>query len=507
MSIFGTKLLMRSHHPSFDTVPEATIVVDAGHLIWAATDLMKPLFGYAPEELAGQPVDILVAPDSRSAFSDIWIALDHAAPTDSGLFGLRKDGSQFPIDVSLRKLVNASGMMIVTLRDVEARRDIDEQARQVQKMAAIDRLAGGVAHDFNNILAIILGQAQLLLRHMPEEARDRARVQRIIAAGDRAAALTHQLLALSRKPLFDTRVLDLNETVEAQLEPLRSLVGETVEVVLRRGQAIGGTLGDAFQIEQILLNLAANARDAMAGGGRLTLETSNAEMDNDYIRIHPGAIAGRYVCLAVSDTGHGMTREVRARAFEPFFTTRETGSGGPGLGLTTVFGIVQQSNGFIYLYSEPGRGTTVKIYLPRADGENAIRPTVAVPRASETVLLVDDEETLREMIQEVLEDNGYRVLAAADPQTALAIAARDDSEIHLLLTDVIMPGIGGPELARQLRSLRPRVGVLYMSGYTEEAMADRGELEAGALLISKPFTQESLTRKLREALAAAESED
>jgi CheY-like chemotaxis protein len=296
------------------------------------------------------------------------------------------------------------------------------------------------------------------------------------------------------------RVLDVNGIVEGLKSMLGRLLGEDVELTFRGEQPLGRIRADPTQIEQILMNLAVNARDAMTNGGRLAIATFNAEMDEDYARVHAGAVAGRYVCLAVSDTGHGMTRDVQARIFEPFFTTKEPGKG-TGLGLATVYGIVKQSDGFVYVYSEPGQGTTFKIYLPRVD---AVADERAAPGpatgGTETVLLVEDEGSLRDLIAELLEANGYDVLAAESPAKAIETAERHPGTIHLLLTDVVMPGMNGRQLAAQVRERRPEIRVLYMSGYTEDAIAHRGVLEVGALLVSKPFTQESLTRKLREAL-------
>jgi CheY-like chemotaxis protein len=296
-------------------------------------------------------------------------------------------------------------------------------------------------------------------------------------------------------------VLDLNDTVAAVIKMIGRLIGEDVGLTFRPGDSLGRVRADPTQIEQVLMNLAVNARDAMPDGGRLAIETANAAMDDDYVRVHAGAAAGRYVCIAVSDTGQGMTKEVQTHIFEPFFTTKEPGKG-TGLGLSTVYGIVKQSEGFIYVYSEPGHGTTFKIYLPavRARSSGRRRDGTAAAARSETVLLVEDEEGLRELIAELLVENGYNVLAAENPAKAIEMAQHYAGEIHLLLTDVVMPHMNGRELAGRVKERRPDVRVLYMSGYTEDAIAHRGVLDAGVSLISKPFTQESLTRKLRDLL-------
>jgi two-component system cell cycle sensor histidine kinase/response regulator CckA len=386
------------------------------------------------------------------------------------------------------------------VRDITARRQLEDQLRQVQKMEAVGRLAGGVAHDFNNILGVIMGHSQILLSGMAANDPRRARVEQIISASHRAAGLTRQLLAFSRRQVFETRVLDINQTIDVVIKMLGRLIGEDVTLTFRPGESLGHVRADPTQIEQVLMNLAVNGRDAMPDGGRLAIETSGVTMDDDYVRVHAGAAPGRYVCIAVSDTGHGMTKDVQAHIFEPFFTTKEPGKG-TGLGLATVYGIVKQSEGSIYVYSEPGHGTTFKVYLPvvDADVENPAEAPPVRP-GSETVLLVEDEEGLRELIGELLEENGYRVLVAETPTKALEAAESHPGVIHLLLTDVVMPQMNGRDLARLVKQRRPDIRVLYMSGYTEDAIANRGGFEAGSSLISKPFTQEALTRKLRELL-------
>jgi len=364
----------------------------------------------------------------------------------------------------------------------------------------VSRLAGGVAHDFNNILGLILGQAQMLLRRLPPEDPLRARVEQIVSASERAASLTHQLLAFSRKQVLETRVLELNEAMAGLIKMLTRLVGEDVEVTWRPGPDLGQIRADPTQLEQILMNLAVNARDAMPQGGRLAIETFNARMDEEYARVHAGATPGEYVCLAVSETGHGMTKEAQAQIFEPFFTTKEPGKG-TGLGLATVYGIVKQSGGFVYVYSEPDQGTSFKVYFPRVYGDVEKPPEPPQPsRGSETVLLVEDEAALRELIRELLVTNGYKVLAAANPMRAIEAADAYEGVIHALLTDVVTPGMNGRELARRIQRQRPDIRIVYMSGYADDAIAQHGVLEPATSLITKPFTEESLTRKLRQAL-------
>jgi len=461
---------------------------------------------FSPGTLNGQPVEVLIPSAARSGFRELREQfVESPAPVFMGagpqnLFAARKDGATFPVEISLSPLTTEADTVIVAVRDITARRQLEDQLRQVQKMEAVGRLAGGVAHDFNNILGVILGHSQILLSGMGPNDPRRPRVDQIMSASQRAAGLTRQLLAFSRRQVFETRVLDLNQTIESVIKMLGRLIGEDVTLSFRPGESLGRVRADPTQIEQVLMNLAVNARDAMPDGGRLVIETTTAAIDDDYVRVHGGAAPGRYLCIAVSDTGHGMSKDVQAHIFEPFFTTKEPGKG-TGLGLSTVYGIVKQSEGFIYLYSEPGRGTTFKIYLPVVGGEveKPAEPPPARP-GSETVLLVEDEEGLRELIDELLEESGYHVLAAENPTKAIEIAERHEGVIHLLLTDVVMPQMNGRELARRVKQRRPDVRVLYMSGYTEDTIANQGVLEAGSSLISKPFTQESLSRKLRELL-------
>jgi PAS domain S-box-containing protein len=502
----------RLFHDLFESAPDATVIIDGQGVIWAASRQAQRLFGYDLEELHGQSVEALIPLMAGSGYRELRQRFVDAPATllmgagSQNLLAVRKDGTTFPIEISLRPLTTEANTVVAAVRDITVRRQLEDQLRQVQKMEAVGRLAGGVAHDFNNILGVILGHSQILLGGMGPNDPRRARVEQIVSASERAAGLTRQLLAFSRRQVFETRVLDLNETIAVVIKMLERLIGEDVGLTFHPGESLGRVRADPTQIEQVLMNLAVNARDAMPDGGRLVIETSNAEIDDGYVRLHAGAAAGRYVCMAVTDTGHGMTKDVQARIFEPFFTTKEPGRG-TGLGLATVYGVVKQSEGFIYVYSEPGHGTTFKIYLPAVEGEveRAAEPPPA-RRGSETVLLVEDEEGLRELIAELLVENGYHVLAAEHPSKAIETAERYEGVIHLLLTDVVMPQMNGRDLASRVKERRPDVRVLFMSGYTEEAIAHRGVLEAGSSLISKPFTQEALTRKLRDLLDSRQQE-
>jgi signal transduction histidine kinase/DNA-binding response OmpR family regulator len=378
--------------------------------------------------------------------------------------------------------------------------------QSVQKMEAIGRLAGGIAHDFNNLVQAIGGYTEILLRRLPDYDPLRRNAEEIKKAGDRAAALTRQLLAFSRQQVLQPKVLDLNMVVANIDQLLRRLIGEDIAFKTVLASDLGPVRADAAQIEQVLMNLAVNARDAMPDGGTLTIRTQNVDLSSSDQREPFTVIAGPYVLLSVADTGIGMTPEIRARAFEPFFTTKEPGRG-TGLGLSTVYGVVKQSGGYIWLDSQQGQGTALRIYLPRvkerALSEVRRAPQVSVPRGTETVLLVEDEEGVRDLIREWLAGHGYHVLAATNGLEALDVAARADGRIDLLVADVVMPQMGGPALAQRLLALRPDLKVIYVSGYADDALGDRQVLEAGAAFIQKPFPLDTLVRKVREILDAS----
>jgi two-component system cell cycle sensor histidine kinase/response regulator CckA len=380
--------------------------------------------------------------------------------------------------------------------------------QSVQKMEAIGRLAGGIAHDFNNLVQAIGGYTEILLRRLPEQNPLRRNAEEIKKAGDRAAALTRQLLAFSRQQVLQPTVLDLNTIIANIDQLLHRLIGEELDLRLQLAADLGQVRADAAQIEQVLMNLAVNARDAMADGGTLTIHTSNVDLSRTDQREPFTVVGGPYVLLAVTDTGCGMAPDVKARAFEPFFTTKEPGRG-TGLGLSTVYGIVKQSGGYIWVDSEQGKGTSVRIYLPRVRvGQRAttevrrLQPTLT-PRGSETLLLVEDEEGVRDLIREWLSGHGYEVLTAGNGVEALEVSSGFDGRIDLLLADVVMPQMGGPALAKRLSTLRPETRVIYLSGYADEALGDRQVLEAGAAFLQKPFALESLVRKVREILDGA----
>ncbi|HWP34099.1 MAG TPA: PAS domain-containing protein, partial [Thermodesulfobacteriota bacterium] len=394
--------------------------------------------------------------------------------------------------------------MIGAMVDITRRVQLEEQLRQSQKMEAIGRLAGGIAHDFNNILTAITGYSELLLGRLEEGDPLRRHALEIHRAAERAASLTRQLLAFSRRQVLRPTVVDLNAVVSNMDGMLRRLIGEDIELRTLPAADLGWVRADTGQLEQAILNLAVNARDAMPQGGKLTIETANVELDEAYAQRHAPVVPGRYVLLAVSDTGCGMDPETRARIFEPFFTTKERGKG-TGLGLATVYGIVKQSGGYIWVYSEPGHGSTFKIYLPRVEAAPApLPPPPARPPAPgrETVLLVEDEDAVRTLARQVLEQHGYRVLEAAGAADALALVEWHRGSIDLLLTDVVMPGMSGRELAERFAAARGAVKVLYMSGYTDSAIVHHGILDPGTAFLQKPFSPAALAGKVRDVLDA-----
>ena len=381
---------------------------------------------------------------------------------------------------------------------------LQEQLRQSQKMEAIGRLAGGIAHDFNNLLTVIKGYSQLSLLGFKEGDPLRGNLEEIKNAADRAADLIHQLLAFSRRQILEFKVIDLNTALRNLEKMLRRVIGENIELVIHLTEDLGGVKTDPGWIEQVIINLAVNAKDAMPEGGKLVIETANVELDETYASKHVAVTPGRYVMLSVSDTGVGMTPEIKEKVFEPFFTTKEEGKG-TGLGLSTVYGIVKQSEGNIWVYSELGKGTTFKIYLPCVDeplDEISEKVTVrkGLLRGSETILVAEDEEKVRKLVVQILNEQGYRVLEAVQGVDALSVADEHKGLIHLLVTDVVMPKMGGRELAERLKPLYPKMKVLYMSGYTDNAITHHGVLDKGMNFIQKPFTVEGLARKVWEVL-------
>jgi PAS domain S-box-containing protein len=419
----------------------------------------------------------------------------------------RKDGKIITVRMTghpVSQKDNSLDYFEVFAEDITERRSLERQLFQSQKMEAIGRLAGGIAHDFNNLLSIILGHSDILEQQAGANGRLRKSVEATRQAAERAAALTMQLLAFSRKQVIEPTVIDLNTSVKEIEKMLHRVIGEDIELAIRVQPDLGRVKADPGQLSQVLMNLAVNSRDAMPGGGKLVIETANVELDDTYVRQHLGARRGLYVMLAVSDTGIGMDSETLSHIFEPFFTTKEKGKG-TGLGLSMVYGIVKQSNGYIMAYSEPGRGTTFKVYFPRTDESMPARQETQneIPRGSEAILVVEDEPALRELTCLLLEDAGYTVLDSSGVEDALETAKDVQRRIDLLLTDIVMPRLDGRELANQIVSFRPNLKVLYMSGYTDDVIVHRCVLTQGAALVQKPFTKSTLLRKVRDTLDSA----
>jgi two-component system cell cycle sensor histidine kinase/response regulator CckA len=486
--------------------PDAIITTDGRGRLTYFSRGAEAMFGYRAAKMIGSAVADLYPGglEEARAVKRRLAQEGQLRNYESGF--LTKDGGCVEVSASISLLRDATGRVAGTLgvlKDIGERRRLEEQLRQSQKMEAVGRLAGGIAHDFNNLLTVIAGRAQLILSRRPEEPihRDATLVR---TTADRAAVLTQQLLTFSRKQVLQPQVLNLNAVVTAMEPMLGRLIGEDIDLAVIPAESLGRVKADPGQIEQVIVNLVVNSRDAMPQGGRLTVETADVELDAAYASRHFSVPPGPYVMLAVSDTGEGMDEQTRSRVFEPFFTTKGPGKG-TGLGLATVYGIVKQSGGDIQLYSEPGRGTAFKIYLPRvaqvsAEVDDTTSPSAAVARGDETVLLVEDEPEVRDLAREILEVSGYTVLQACDPLEAVVMAERHPGPIHLLLTDVIMPRQSGRALVERLRPLRPEMQVLYMSGYTNEAIVRHGVLDPDTLFIQKPFTPDALGHRVRAAL-------
>jgi PAS domain S-box-containing protein len=482
---------------------------DSAGQVMDANPALLAMLGYSiTEDLIGKHLGGLYADTHQ------WFELaDHlrAATPFNGLIAewKRKDGMSTVVRVSGRAVSDGDHGTAFELfaEDVTERRALEQQLRQSQKMEAVGRLAGGIAHDFNNLLMVISGYSEFLLDRLGPDPALRGPAQEIAGASQRASTLTRQLLAFSRKQMLAPKILDLNEVVTENLKMLTRVIGEDIDLVMVPAPELGAVRADAGQIDQVIMNLAVNARDAMPSGGKLTIETSNISLDEDYARYHAPLRPGDYVILSISDTGLGMDSDTQSHIFEPFFTTK--GTKGTGLGLSTVYGIVKQSGGYIWVFSEPGKGTTFKIYLPRvAERAESIAQVVSSEEAdatepgTETILLAEDEANLRYLARQFLEKQGYKVIEAADGAVAMQIAVAHEGVIHLLLTDVIMPGMNGRELAQRISEIRPQTKVLYMSGYTENVIGHNGTLDAGVHLLQKPFTLRDLKSKVREVLDA-----
>ena len=478
---------------------------DALGILQDANPAMVAMFGYGGAELRGRHLGSLYA-DAQQWFqtADYF----HARKEFNNLTTecVRKDGAAIVARISGRSIPNGNtgDSFEIFMEDVTETRTLELQLRQAQKMEAIGRLAGGIAHDFNNLLMVISGYAEFLLERLGPDPRLRGPAQEISNATQRATSLTRQLLAFSRKQMLAPKVLDLNEVVAENLKMLTRMIGEDIDLVMVPGPGLGAVRADPGQIDQVIMNLAVNGRDAMPQGGKLTIETANVTLDETFARTHAPLTPGDYIMLAISDTGVGMDNETQSRIFEPFFTTK--GAKGTGLGLSTVYGIVKQSGGFIFVDSQPQRGTGFRAYFPRVDGREdaaAAQESIALPRAEhgqETILVVEDETNLRRLARQYLETQGHKILEAEDGAAALQIVDGYRGAIDLLLTDVIMPGMNGRELATHISQLLPEIRVLYMSGYTENAIGHDGMLDAGINLLQKPFSLPALKDRVREVL-------
>jgi hypothetical protein len=487
----------------FEQNPLAMWVYDIETLgFLAVNEAAVRRYGYSREEFLAMTIaDIRPAEDIPAMLENIKQA--PGSPIPQTWRHRRKDGGLIDVEITAGRIVfEGRDASLVLANDVSERRRLEERLSDAEKMEAIGRLAGGVAHDFNNLLTVISGYTSLLLAGQESP---REELAEIAHAAEQASALTRQLLAFSRRQVMHPEVLDLNRIIAGMRSMLHRIIGDDVSVGVQLADGLAPVEADQAQLERVILNLAANARDAMPDGGRLTIETANVELDAEYVTTHGDGTPGPHVLLAVSDTGVGMSPEVRRRLFEPFFTTKGPGAG-TGLGLATVFGVVKQTGGSIYVYSEEGAGTTFKIYLPAgAHGsahEQAAAPEPAAARGTETIMVVEDDESVRELVRIILEANGYRVHGVGDPGDAERVSRELEGGLDLLLTDVVMPEISGRELATRLTAQQPGLRVLFMSGYSDEAVYRHGVLSPDAAFIEKPFTERTLTCKVREVLDA-----
>ena len=488
---------------------EPMLVVDAETLAFLEVNQAAiDNYGYNRDEFRNMRLTDIVPREDRGHVTDA-IRKDHLdGPGFVEIRHILGNGQAVEVDMLLHRIRYADKQAaLIVPQDGTRRKQLEDQLRQAQKMEAVGMLAGGIAHDFNNLLTIINGYSQMLLGNLPEDDENRTSVEQIMKAGERAAELTRQLLTFSRRQVVRPKVLDLNAIVAGTAVMLRRLIGEHIELRIVAGPDLGRVHADPGQLEQVILNLAVNSRDAMPRGGTLILETHNVELDEEYAAQRNTLKPGRHVMLAVTDSGIGMDAQTRSHLFEPFFTTKAQGHG-TGLGLSTVYGIIKQSGGDIVVYSEPGHGTCVKIYFPAVNevvtedaAENRQSKAMA---GSETILIVEDEEAVRKLVRRTLEKQGYQLLVAASGMEALDLLRHHEGPVHLVITDVIMPQMGGRQLAQELQAARPEIQVLFISGYTESSIVHRGGLRKAEAFLQKPFTPLSLARRVREMLDRAD---
>jgi PAS domain S-box-containing protein len=505
--------VLHKSEEKFRTIFERTAVgialIDIEGRLMECNPALQEMLGYKKEELLTRVFSELIHMEDEAVDSDLYKKLlsgkqDHYQVEKRYI---RKDGGVVWGRVNVSLVRDAGGnpqYSIHMVENINEWKQLETQFLQSQKMETVGRLAGGIAHDLNNLLTILIGYSQLSLLGLKEDNPLKGNLQEIKSATERAAQLTNQLLAFSRRQVLNVKVLDLNTIVRGLEKMLRRIIGEDIELITNLAEGLGRVKTDPSQIEQVLLNLVVNAKEAMPNGGKLILETNHIELDENYARTHTNVIPGRYVLLSVSDTGCGMSPEVKERIFDPFFTTKGKDKG-TGLGLSTVYGIVKQSGGNIWVYSEPGQGTTFKIYLPRVEEEADAFPEKDevddLPRGSEIVLLVEDDPSVRSLAVRVLREQGYTVLEASNGEEAMHIAHEPIiKEIHLLLTDVVMPQMGGKELVERFKAIYPSVKILFISGYADKAVTHQVLLESEFLFLQKPFSPIALVKKVREVL-------
>ncbi len=491
-----------------ESASQAIISTDQNGKIVLANRQTEEMFGYLREELVGSSIEMLLPEAKRDAHTQMRAEYMHGPcvrPMGCGLelSARRKDGSQFPVEVGLSHIETTDGIFAIAfVSDMSQRKRLEQQLLLAQKMEAVGRLAGGVAHDFNNMLTVISGYGSMVLEKLHSQDPLRSHVEEIIAATTRAGALTGQLLAFSRQQHMRPQVISLNALITNTERMLRRLIREDVVLELILQDELRSVTADPHQIEQAIVNLVVNARDAMPEGGRITVETANVSLDESYARTHIGVQPGEFAMIAVSDTGDGMNAEVLRRIFEPFFTTKEQGKG-VGLGLAMVYGMVKQTGGDIWVYSEPGRGTTLKLYFPIAADPVAASPSVTpqpMERGDETILFVEDDSSVRSVTVKMLKQLGYLVLAAGSGEEAVEMSSAHCGTIALLLTDVVMPNMNGCRLADELAVTRPDMKVLYLSGYTENVAIQKGIVDGNAPFLAKPFSRDALATTIRSVL-------